>query len=355
MLKFPCPGCKKTLSVPDDAAGKTGRCPNCKASVVVPSPEVGLLEVVSDSSRDDSPRTTPSPNSKPAPPTAGRSNSLGIASVVLGAIAFAICWIPFLGLLGVPLGGLGAILGTIGLVASLRRSGSGIGFPIAGTAISVLALIVCTLVTAVFSRAVLDTGKAISDAQQEAQATNQVVIPSKPENARQNPADVPAPPEAEMPPEEQWASAREIVEQGDIRIRVTKVAVQKIPLQNLGRSTESEQDLLSVHLQVLNTSPTKKLNYLTWRGRQFSLERDSASLTDNFDNTLKRINFGLGTEIEGAIRSSESIYPGKAVDDVLAFEAPIDATEYLRLTLPAQNFGGTGNIRLQIPKEMIER
>jgi hypothetical protein len=359
MIKFACPGCGRNLNVPDNASGKTGRCPNCKASVVVPAAAESVLEFVADAPRHASPRATEAPKPSPAPPAAGGSNSLGIASLVLGALAFSICWIPFLGVFGLPLSGLGAILGLVGFVAALRRAGRGIGFPIAGTAVSALALIVCVAITTAFSRAVVETGKSINETREKAQATNQTVVGAKPPDAAAaaNPPAMPVPPNPKVQEQEQenWASAKQAVQQGDVRIRVTKVAVQKIPLKNLGRSTESTDDLLSVHLQVANTSQTKKVNYLTWRGKDFSLERDWAAMTDNFDNTLKRIGFGFGTEVEGAVESTESIYPGKSVDDILVFEAPIDATEYLRLELPAKNFGGTGNIRLQIPTNMIER
>jgi hypothetical protein len=356
MIKLSCPGCGRSLNVPDNAAGKTGRCPSCKASVVVPSAAASVLELVADAPRRASPRAPEAPPPSPPPPTSGGSNSLGIASLVLGAIAFSICWIPFLGLFGLPLSILGTILGLAGFVAAIRRSGRGAGFPIAGTAISALSLIACLVITTAFGRAVEDTSRAMNEAKAKVNATNQTVVGAMPlAAAADNPPPVPVPPAPQAQEQEKWADAKNAVQQGDLRIRVKKVAIQKIPLVNLGRDSESADDLLAVYLQVTNTSPTKKVNYQTWRGKQISFERDSASMTDNFDNTLKRINFGFGTEVEGAIKISESIYPGKEIDDILVFEAPIDATQYLRLELPAQNFGGTGNIRLQIPNNMIER
>jgi len=62
--------------------------------------------------------------------------------MVLGILAFLICWIPFLNLLGLPLSRLGVLLGIIGIIISATRGGSGVGFPIAGTAISGLALVI---------------------------------------------------------------------------------------------------------------------------------------------------------------------------------------------------------------------
>ena len=36
MIRFSCPGCEKTLNVPDEKAGKTGKCPQCLTAFVIP-------------------------------------------------------------------------------------------------------------------------------------------------------------------------------------------------------------------------------------------------------------------------------------------------------------------------------
>jgi len=71
-----------------------------------------------------------------------RTSSLGIVSLVLGVVAFLLCWIPLIGILTLPLSALGIVLGAVALVLSIVRRGSGIGFPIAGTAVCLLALII---------------------------------------------------------------------------------------------------------------------------------------------------------------------------------------------------------------------
>jgi hypothetical protein len=40
---------------------------------------------------------------------------------------------------------------------------------------------------------------------------------------------------------------------------------------------------------------------------------------------------------------------------VLVFNPPIAGAQYLRLTLPAENFGGSGRLRIQIPAAMVTR
>jgi S1-C subfamily serine protease len=66
------------------------------------------------------------------------SHSLGIASLCVGVLAVCMCWIPFLGF---ALAGTGLALGLVGLLISLARKGAGIGFPIAGSTLSVVAFV----------------------------------------------------------------------------------------------------------------------------------------------------------------------------------------------------------------------
>ena len=66
------------------------------------------------------------------------SHSLGISSLVLGILSFFVCWIPFIGF---AIGGLGIVLGGTGLVLAIFRNGSGIGYSIAGTALSSFAVL----------------------------------------------------------------------------------------------------------------------------------------------------------------------------------------------------------------------
>jgi len=293
------------------------------------------------------------------------SHSLGIASLVLGIIAFLICWIPFLGLIGLPLSLLGILLGGIGLLIALFRKGSGIGFPIAGTALSLLSTVVVIAMTAMFSataNAVKQVGKSFEEASAKANATEQTVVapspPSEPatDTATSGPTDKAKLPSKETPAEQEWADARNAVKQSDLQVRIAKVILGKVPLKDAFREgSKSKDDLLMVNLELLNTNPTKKVEYHSWSGKDISFDRDYATLEDNFGNTYKRINFGFSSQPVGAIERSESIYPNKSVTDVLVFEVPLDTIEYLRLELPAKNFGGTGMLRLQIPKEMIVR
>lgn len=299
--------------------------------------------------------------------TPKRSSSLGVVSLILGVLGFILSWVPLVGILTLPLSALGLLLGAIGVVVAIVRRGSGIGWPIAGVFTCGLAFLVAASQVAVIG----GLAEAASEAAERSRKTNQTPVttnlPHYSEGARLvNDADLtkdgsesesepeqvsPEVPESSGEQSLEWASADQPVRQGDVQVRVVRVVEEQTPLKRLGENTKSEDELLSVYVEVHNLSTSKKLSYETWQGAQFSVRRDHATLTDNFGNAYKRINFGFGTEISGQVRS-DSLYPNKSISDVLVFESPIDDTEHLDLELPADNFGGEGMLRFRIPRKM---
>lgn len=289
-----------------------------------------------------------------APPR--RGNSLGVASLVLGILAFMICWIPLINLLGVPLSALGLLLGCVGLLIGLTRKGASIGYPIAGSAVCGLALFIALSLTgALVSGIEAASEEIVKDAEQR-NATNQTVVSASaaPGNSSEaQPSAVDSPPAASE--EAEWASAATPVRQGDVQVQVKTARVAKVPLKDtFGDEGQSQEPLLMIELELTNLSDTKKLDYVSWGEQRISFGVRGTSLTDNFENRYKAINFGFGTHVVGAV-GSESIYPGKAVSDILVFENPIAKVEHLNLELPASQFEGDGMLRIRIPASMIQR
>jgi len=374
MIEFACTSCGKQLKVKDEAAGKKGKCPQCGNMVEVPSAEteVNLAEI--DAPIQPVRRQQAPPVVQPPPLERGhvaqapsvnvhmpkRSSSLGIVSLILGVVAFLICWIPLIGVVSIPVSALGVLLAAIGLLVALVRRGSGIGWPIGGGAVSGLALAIGIAQVAALggaAEAIRQSGEHANRTQQEIVTAGVPSGSTREATARNTPeADMPAAQSPPAAPEPEWASAKNAVRQGDIELRVMRVLTGKVPLRSGFGDGESssEDDLLAIHLEIINRSQNKKIEYRSWLGRDIAFSRDYATLQDNFGNTYKRISFGFGTKIVGHTES-ESIYPGKSLGDVLVFELPIDTAEYLRLELPAKNFGGEGMLRLQIPADMIQR
>ena len=139
-------------------------------------------------------------------------------------------------------------------------------------------------------------------------------------------------------------------------MQVVKTSIRKVPLKDIFQKEATSKDvLLMVELKLLNTNPTKKVEYYGWAGKNISFDRDYATLKDNFDNSYKRINFGLGSYPVGSVERAESIYPNKTVTDVLVFEVPLDTATHLDLELPAKNYGSEGMVRFRIPLKSVSR
>lgn len=68
------------------------------------------------------------------------SLTLGIISVILAVLALMIGWIPFLGIIAIPFAIIALILAVIGFAAALFKGGRGLGMPIAGSILSIMAI-----------------------------------------------------------------------------------------------------------------------------------------------------------------------------------------------------------------------
>lgn len=71
-----------------------------------------------------------------------RASSFGIVGFVVGTVALLLSFVPFIGLASIPLAALALLMGAIGFVISLSRSGAGMGWPIGGGAFALLALFI---------------------------------------------------------------------------------------------------------------------------------------------------------------------------------------------------------------------
>jgi len=352
--------CGKTIKLRDEYAGKKGKCPECKSVLTVPAAEAQLPA---------EPPPTPTPQHyEPAPQpvvvhatplthtvntqvvvTPSKSVSgLGIAALVLGIISCLMCWIPFLGLIIIPLALLGIVFGIIGAIVSLAGRRSSIGMPVAGCVVCVVALIVAILST---GRAAAAIDEAIKESEAMKNATNQEKTSSTP-GGEDSSTEIPV---AGKPPTEKWAPVSAAVKQGGAEVRILEVSLGQVAIKESfsGDTGQSKDELLAVKIEIKNLTTTKKLEYRSWAGADFSIGRDYATLEDTFDNVYKRITFGMDKPV-GRL-SAVSVYPGKSVTDILVFEKPLNTVKALRLELPAKNVGGTGMFRFEIPAETIKR
>jgi hypothetical protein len=326
-----CPHCAGHFQIP--AAASLPVAP----PTPVPAPDVPAHESRNQPDEYEAVRARPRyENGTPA------SHSLGIVSFVVGMLAFVVSLIPCVGAFSIPLSCLGLLMGTLGGIIAIFRHGHGIGYPIAGSAISLVALLF-----GLFWFGVMDaTLRPVNALRPNGHD------PLKGEIPAQLPMDEDAPNGRDI--EDKWIDASQSpVQQGDVVVRITSAAVDFVNLDDFGRPSKSKNKMLLIHLTIENKSATKKVEYRGWGDTSDFLDHHAAKLKDNFGNVHHRTRWAFGLKVNGQV-GRESIYPKKTTDDMLVFDVPVEAAEFLRLELPASAFGGFGTLRVQIPKSMIK-
>lgn len=85
-----------------------------------------------------------------------------IISVVIGVLAFLFGWVPFLGLLAIPVADIGGLLGSVGLIIALVQGFCGAGMPLLGGAICIGAVVLPLLSTSGASVSITKTVDEVS-------------------------------------------------------------------------------------------------------------------------------------------------------------------------------------------------
>jgi hypothetical protein len=269
------------------------------------------------------------------------ASPLGIASLVLGIIACVFCWIPFLGLFIIPISAIGFLLAIAGIIMASVSKKTRFAFPISGLFVCALSVFIAFAVTGGLATIIQ---QAVTDGKQ----TNQ-----KSESAASTDASNQV---------EQWSKSS-LVQQGDIQIKLEGGSeFERIYVESPGDpgGVAFYEHYFTIHIVVSNLSKTKKIDFTTWRGKDFSVSRDYATLTDDNGNEYKRMDFGFKAikkyGFQGAqnYENEASIYPQESFEDLLVFEKPVENRKWLHLELPASNFGGSGMIRFEIPASEIK-
>lgn len=352
MIYYGCPNCQAPMASPEGMAGQNETCPQCGNVARVPAPTPPATPPVAVQAPQQPAKTVV----RVAAPKPKGSSGFGIAALVLGILACLTCWIPFLGVLSIPVAALGLLFAALGFVISALGRQSSIGMPVAGGVICGVALFIAIGMTA----AVTETMDRIAeDLKQEPTgsvtptATTSLGQPRPAGPARPAGAAKKAPARSDEPIKLGTAYAL-----NNRTLKVLSVRVGKVSLKDvMDGDTESEKEFLMVDVEISNTSTDKKFTYSTLRGGDFSslLGLDFASLSDSKKNVYKRVGFGFTTQIANAVKDSTSLYPGKSVRDILVFEPPVKGTGPYRLELPLGNLGGKGLVICEIPESALKQ
>jgi hypothetical protein len=140
-----CDQCDVTIPAKERLTTSDGRdlCQRCAAAAqIAPSAEPGAAGPYAPA------YVLPTPQGyAPSQPRPKSVNGLGIAALVLGILACLICWIPIVGIVSLPLAGLGLIFALAGFLMALIGRRSGVGMPVSGGIVCAAAIVVQIIMT----------------------------------------------------------------------------------------------------------------------------------------------------------------------------------------------------------------
>jgi len=279
------------------------------------------------------------------------TSGFGIAALILGVIAILFCWVPFVGLLALPIAGFGTMLAVVGFVVSAAGGKSSVGMPVAGGTICILAICGATLMSGATAKSIADASAPLNR-----NPPHQEVITSPPSIAPATPEPRPAPTPAPSPPVIEWAPATATVKLGDIQVRLLETMVgKKAFLMDYGdgHGDDEKENKLYITVQITNVSQLKKIDYRSWREISFGFGEKLVSLKDSEGNDYSQKGYNNAYP-EGAVNKYATLYPGRSVTDIIVFERPVDGVKFLYLELPASNaHAGDGSFKFQIPMSAV--
>jgi hypothetical protein len=136
------------------------------------------------------------------------------------------------------------------------------------------------------------------------------------------------------------------------RVRVTAEAVTTEQIYVLAPTRNAPQKTpnayLKIALKIENRTPAE-LKFTGWAS-EGGADDHPAKLKDDTGGIHKLVNWKA--RIIGQLGSA-TIKPGGSVVEVLVFEVPGTYIKYLKLALPAEAVGGTGDLRLKLPRTRV--
>jgi hypothetical protein len=138
---------------------------------------------------------------------------------------------------------------------------------------------------------------------------------------------------------------------GDTEVRFVSASVGRIKVKLHDGPEQDFDDVsrLQVKCKVTNSSEATKIDYGGWSDRPLfptlpAKAKRRAYCRDEFGNKYNLFALPLITII--GQNGSDSIYPGKSIDELLVFEKPVAAAKHLTAVLPAEDLGGTGDLEI---------
>lgn len=146
-------------------------------------------------------------------------------------------------------------------------------------------------------------------------------------------------------------AGRQAVTLSGVTVEVASVSVGPVAIAGSGLEPDStlENEHLSVTVRISIADATRKIRYSTWRDLPHP-----ALAHDNFGNQFVRVTPPFLWNYKGGIKSG-SLTKDSPLSDVLVFEKPLRASQYIDLDLPGAAVGlkSSDVFRFRIPSGML--
>jgi len=155
--------------------------------------------------------------------------------------------------------------------------------------------------------------------------------------------------------EDDWVDASvSAMKRESLQVEVASLRIGAVQLKSQGRQVLSGDKYLVIGLRITDEGIVfRQVPYERWADLAESPSKNPPTLVDNLGRPYAQKSFDPPAKVLGRADLSILI-PGRPVGEVLIFSVPPAGVEYLRLSLPAAAFGGMGEFRFQIPRNMLE-
>lgn len=157
-------------------------------------------------------------------------------------------------------------------------------------------------------------------------------------------------PQTETPALLQQLNIGETAQLEGFSLQLAKATIKKPEVYNLaGELGYGNDPQLNLIFIIQNTDERKIISYT----RENMFAAPKFRLKDDVDNSIRGINYGVGSRPKGALYN-EDIQPGEKASHVVIFNIPPPKTQYLVLTVDLDFIGGKGQVEYKIPAQNIE-
>ena len=354
--------CGHRTQATDRALGGSVRCPRCKccytaapvengtarATILQPSPdsepqapeEPGLSAPEFPRAWPNSPRQGALVEDIPAakasaPVKSRRIDLIGLIALFLGAAALLCASASHLAILVRPLAVLGLSIGLVSVVMAWSTRRRRWRYPLAGVCMSASILLAACLLPELLGPAYRLTRE---QRQEDLTTIRAVPLPG-------TPGDVP-------PGNTEWVDASRVaLQQGPLTLQVISATIGPAVLPNATKKKGPAPDRLSLRLRARQVESASQFAEKRAGPQGLWAQRPRPMLTDRQGQVYAERDVYLA-RAEPARRQA---FPLATADTVFLFDPPPPGLDYLRLEVPAEAWGGTGEFRFTIPASLIRR